>query len=133
MSLIYPWLSFKSGYVSRVLRGAADLYRSLAKKWGDTVRYNLNARRYFYIIQIMRFLTPLNVTHRYETRSIEQWSFDPLVVKVRGFNAIQKQPHMTATQHITVALVIAILLVPQILALYLTNPRRRVRKSEEFV
>ena len=39
---------------------------------------------------------------------------------------------MTTTQHITVALVIAILLVPQILALYLTSPRRPVRKSEQF-
>jgi hypothetical protein len=39
---------------------------------------------------------------------------------------------MTTTQHITVALVIAIFLVPQILALYLTSPRRPVRKSEQF-
>jgi len=39
---------------------------------------------------------------------------------------------MTATQHITIAIVVAILLVPQFLALYLTSPRRPVRKSEQF-
>ena len=40
---------------------------------------------------------------------------------------------MNATQHITIAIVVAILLVPQLLALYLSNPRRPVRKSEEFI
>ncbi len=40
---------------------------------------------------------------------------------------------MTATQHITIAIVVAILLIPQILALYLTSHRRPVRKSEEFI
>lgn len=56
--------------------------------------------------------------------SLELSAFNPT-----NLQAIQ----MTATQHITIALVVAILLVPQVLALYLTSPRRPVRKSEEFV
>jgi hypothetical protein len=39
---------------------------------------------------------------------------------------------MTSTQHITIAIVIAILLVPQILAFYLTGPRGSSKKSTEF-
>lgn len=38
---------------------------------------------------------------------------------------------MTSSQHITIAIVIAILLVPQILALYLTGPRGSNKKSAE--